>query len=112
MWSWLMHFIGAFPRTPSTTYNFWSGFGSDIIEFAIFGGIAKYYRQRNCHAKGCWRLGHHHVEGTPYKVCRRHHPTLSNTRNVPVAQIHDEHAQANGLITAASTYDAARATDV
>ena len=31
-------------------------------------------RKVNCHTKGCWRIGHHVLEGTPYILCRHHHP--------------------------------------
>jgi hypothetical protein len=43
-----------------------------LTYFAIF---VVAYRKLNCHAQGCWRLGLHHVEGTPYITCRKHHPT-------------------------------------
>jgi hypothetical protein len=47
-------------------YGFWSGFGSDIGELAIVGGI---WKMVNCHERGCWRVGHH-VEGRV--VCHKH----------------------------------------
>lgn len=52
---------------------FWSGFGSCLTEFAIFGVV---YHRLNCHQDGCRRIGLHKVEGTPYVVCRRHHPDI------------------------------------
>jgi hypothetical protein len=52
---------------------FWSGFGSCLTEFAIIGIV---YRKLNCHQDGCRRIGLHKVEGTPYIVCRRHHPAI------------------------------------
>lgn len=55
-------------------YNFWSGFGSDIGEIAIIGGLISIYRKHNCHVKGCWRIARHPVTGTDYIVCRKHHP--------------------------------------
>lgn len=54
-------------------YGFWSGFGSDITEFAILGIV---FKRVNCHAKGCHRIGLHHIEGTPYTVCKKHHPLI------------------------------------
>jgi hypothetical protein len=74
MWAWLLHFTGVRPLQPSYWYNFWSGFGANFGELAIVGGLLTIVRQHNCHVHRCWRLGRHEVEGTPHKVCRRHHP--------------------------------------
>lgn len=52
-------------------YNFWSGFGSDLTEFALIGALIGVYRKHNCHDKGCWRVGRHIVDGTPW--CNKHH---------------------------------------
>jgi len=52
-------------------YNFFSGSGSDISELAIVGAVLGAYRKSNCHQPGCWRIGRHHVDGTPW--CDRHH---------------------------------------
>ncbi len=61
-------------------YGFWSGFGSDIGEATLIGavsvGIYTGVRKVNCHTKGCWRIGHHPLEGTPYHLCRKHHPDV------------------------------------
>ena len=54
-------------------YGFWSGFGSDIAEITLLGGLIAAYRHRNCHVKGCARLGKP-VAGTPYLACWKHHP--------------------------------------
>ena len=62
-------------------YAFWSGFGSDLAEFAIVGVV---YRKVNCHDARCWRIGLHHVEGTPYTTCRKHHPVI----DAPVRAAH------------------------
>ncbi len=51
-------------------YVFWSGFGSDIAEFAILGSIITLYRRHRC--ASCWRLAHHPVPGTIYKTCHKH----------------------------------------
>lgn len=55
-------------------YGFFSGFGSDIGELAIIGGLVALVRHHNCHVKGCKRLGRK-VEGTPYVACHVHHPS-------------------------------------
>ncbi len=63
---------------PDPYYNFWSGFGSDLGEAtlitAVAVGVYTGVRKVNCHTKGCWRIGHHALEGTPYILCRKHHP--------------------------------------
>ena len=59
-------------------YAFWSGFGSCITEFTIFGGIWIAYRKHNCHLHRCWRISHHDItdaDGHTIKVCHKHHPT-------------------------------------
>jgi len=62
MW-FINHILGG---TPGLAANLWGGFGSDIAEFALIGGL---WRMINCHEKGCWRPGHH-VNGTV--VCHKH----------------------------------------
>ena len=61
-------------------YNFWSGFGSDLGEATLIGavsvGVYTVVRRANCHAKGCWRIGHYPLEGTPYHLCTYHHPRV------------------------------------
>ena len=75
----------------SRAYDFWSGFGSDIGEIALIGGVWMGVRKINCHDKGCPRIGHYEVMGTPYKVCRKHHPTMNGERITAehVAAAHD-----------------------
>jgi hypothetical protein len=70
VWHWVLHVTGV-KDSGSYWAAFWSGFGSDLAEFAI---IAVVWRKVNCHAKGCWRVGMHHVEGTHFITCRKHHP--------------------------------------
>jgi hypothetical protein len=62
--NWLYNIMGLKGTGP--IYGFWSGLGSDILEFALIGTL---WHMVNCHVKGCWRLGHH-VNGTV--VCHRH----------------------------------------
>lgn len=53
-------------------YQFWSGAGSDFGELSILIAIGMFFRHRNCHVKGCWRLGHPNPDhGWP--ACRKHH---------------------------------------
>lgn len=78
MWHWLLYVTGTSTTNGSVTwlYNFWSGFGSDIAEVAIFAGIVGLYRKHNCGEHGCWRLGRHEVNDTAtgerHIKCRHH----------------------------------------
>ncbi len=84
---------------PGPYYGFWSGFGSDLGEATlvatVFVGITAGIRKVNCHAKGCWRIGHHQLEGTPYHLCSKHHPDVP-TGGATHAEIlaHGERAKA------------------
>jgi hypothetical protein len=72
-------------------YAFWSSFGACLTYFAIFAVV---YRKLNCHAKGCWRVGLHHVEGTPYITCRSITPQAElrlTTYGTPTRSINDRH---------------------
>jgi len=75
---WLALHTGTLHGGPDLYYNFWSGFGADLGEATLISavGIGVYtgVRKVNCHTKGCWRIGHHALEGTPYILCRHHHP--------------------------------------
>jgi hypothetical protein len=79
---------------PDPYYNFWSGFGSDLGEATLISavGIGVYtgVRKVNCHTKRCWRIGHHALEGTPYILCRHHHPSVPN-RGATHEHILNEH---------------------
>jgi hypothetical protein len=75
---WVALHTGIIHGGPDQYYNFWSGFGSDLGEATLISavGIGVYtgVRKVNCHTKGCWRIGRHPLEGTPYVLCRHHHP--------------------------------------
>jgi len=76
-------------------YGFFSGFGSDIAEFAILGGVVQFYRQHNCHVKRCKRFKTfkfvEKATGNEYKLCKKHHPS-HNTQlsHVAVIKMHKE----------------------
>ena len=57
-------------------YQFWSGIASDLGEITLVTGLAGLYWHRTCHVGRCWRPAKHEVVGTPYKVCRKHHPAV------------------------------------
>lgn len=73
LFAWFEHAVGM-TNGSGPEYLFWSGFGSDLSEFIIFGGIISVFRQHNCHVKGCWRWGKHPFQ--QYKLCARHHPNV------------------------------------
>ena len=87
MGHWLWVHVGIDGTGP--WYAFWSGFGSDLTEFAIIGGLVTLVRHHNCHVKGCWALGRK-VDGTPFVACHTHHPMRDNgPRNVTEQTIKD-----------------------
>jgi hypothetical protein len=79
---WLALHTGTLHGGPDIYYNFWSGFGSDLGEAtlitAVGVGVYTGVRKVNCHTKGCWRIGHHRLDGTPYILCKHHHPDVPN----------------------------------
>jgi len=84
----LAHFFGI-DNLSGPFYGFWSGVGSDIGEVTIIGAAASLYWKHTCHAKGCYRIGRHPVEGTPHVVCRKHHPDGEPTH----AEILEQHRE-------------------
>ena len=79
---WFALHTGTLHGGPDLYYNFWSGFGSDLGEATLISavcvGVYTGVRKVNCHTKGCWRIGHHPLEGTPYILCKHHHPEVPN----------------------------------
>lgn len=78
LWRWIEVHTGTV-NEGGPYYGFWSGFGSDIGEVAIIGGLLSVFRKHNCHVKGCLRIGKHPVEGTGFIVCAKHHPAIHDT---------------------------------
>lgn len=77
--NWFWHPLGACTGPNCKGYQLWSGIASDIGEVTLITGLILGYRKINCHAKTCPRIGHYEVEGTPYKVCKYHHPKVPNS---------------------------------
>ena len=79
---WFALHTGLIHGGPDVYYNFWSGFGSDLGEATLVSavciGVYTGVRKVNCHTKGCWRIGHHPLDGTPYILCKHHHPGVPN----------------------------------
>jgi hypothetical protein len=82
----------------SRAYNFWSGFGSDIAEVAILGGIIQMYRRHNCHVYRCWRISHHPIPGSPYVCCKKHHPEVPSKAREITQEVIDEACRASSVI--------------
>ncbi len=95
IWHLVLHWIGVLPRTPSTAYNFWSGFGSDIAEFGILGGIIAGYRKINCRSPWCLRIGHHQDASGLFHYCKRHHPDDRIQPGMTLADMHAVHHAAH-----------------
>lgn len=81
-----LHLTGS-DNTSGVFYGFWSGFGSDIGELGIIGGLVAMYRKNNCHVKWCWRFSHMRVEGTHFKTCHKH---STASHHALLRQIHAE----------------------
>lgn len=88
---WLLHVLGV-DNVAGRWYGFWSGFGSDLGEVAIVGGLASMVRHRNCEVHHCWRLGRH-VTAAGHRVCRRHHPE----DHLTAAAVRAHHDTAKGV---------------
>jgi|SRR5271165_788048 len=91
---WVALRTGTLHGGPDVYYNFWSGFGSDLGEATLISAVAigvyTGVRKVNCHTKGCWRIGHHQLDGTPYVLCRHHHPDVPS-QGASHAHILDQH---------------------
>lgn len=92
-----LHAVGVMPRTPSTAYNFWSGFGSDIGEYSIASGLAtglfQSYRKHNCREHRCLRIGlHEYVDGhgQRHPACKHHHPYMGSNHRFHFHLLHAE----------------------
>lgn len=70
LWHWIEVHTGTV-NEGGPYYGFFSGFGSDIGELAIIGGVITVVRRHNCHQKGCWRLGVH-TTGKGHLLCKKH----------------------------------------
>lgn len=91
MITWLYVHLGIAGTGPY--YGFWSGFGSDIGEVTVLGLVLAVFRKHNCHARRCWRIGRHQVEGTVWTTCRKHHPAI-DTKAPSAEQIKADHRSA------------------
>lgn len=93
---WLAHILGL-DNGSGPIYLAWSGPGADLGELALLGSAIALYRRHTCHVdhpRFCWRPGVHLVTGTPFKTCRRHHPTVPDQISAAhIAEVHAEQAE-------------------
>jgi hypothetical protein len=95
---WLQVHTGTVNET-GPYYGFWSGFGSDLTEFAIIGTIAtaayQLFKKYNCHYPGCWRVGNHPAAGGQFSLCYRHHPDYQGKKPTLelIQRLHKEHLE-------------------
>lgn len=74
VWNWLLNFTGinyGQNGFANHMYNFWSGFGSDISEFALIGTLLAIYRH---HMKSSRLLNNRLVEILHKKSNGSHNP--------------------------------------
>ena len=89
---------------PGPYYGFWSGFGSDLTEFAIIGtiatGVYQLIKKYNCHHPGCWRVGNHPAAGGQFSLCYRHHPDYQGKKPTHelIERLHREHLERQAAI--------------
>lgn len=87
-WAWL-YGLGVHPYPASSgtpwTYQLWSGFMPALTVLTLFGSVLSLWRLHNCHHEGCWRLGKHKIDGTPW--CSRHQERIRLTETVDLAAV-------------------------
>lgn len=66
--------IGVYPAPAGTpwTYQLLSGFLPALTVLTLGGLLSGAWRRINCHTSRCWRIGRHHVNGSPW--CDKHWP--------------------------------------
>lgn len=100
---WLQVHTGTINESGSY-YGFWSGFGSDLEEFGIFGGIVaavyQLVKKHNCHEPGCWRVGKHPAADGQFMLCYRHHPDYQGRKPTHelIERLHREHLERQAAI--------------
>ena len=70
---WLLHVLGV-DNVSGRWYGFWSGFGSDVGEVAIVGGLITIVRRHTCHIHRLLAHRPSSCAGQHRVVCRMHHP--------------------------------------
>jgi hypothetical protein len=100
---WLQLHTGTI-NEPGPYYGFWSGFGSDLEEFGILGGITagiyQLVKKHNCHEPGCWRVGQYPAADGQFMLCYRHHPDYRGRKPTHelIERLHREHLERQAAI--------------
>jgi len=92
MFHWFLYITGV---TNLLWYNWWSGIVGDL---ALLGGFAMLYKKLNCHVRGCYRIGLHHVANGKYTTCIRHHPDMGKNHVITPEVVAKAHKQYNKRI--------------
>jgi hypothetical protein len=85
-------------------YGFWSGFGSDLEEFGILGGISaaiyQLVKKHNCHEPGCWRIGQYPAADGQFMLCYSHHPDFQGRKPTHelIERLHREHRESQAAL--------------
>ncbi len=90
LWWWIEVHTGTVNES-GPYYGFFSGFGSDIGEVTLVTGMIVGLRHINCHVTGCKAIRTHIVPNTPYRACRKHHPTVPTDGKITPQHISDAH---------------------
>ena len=94
IWHWFLQVTGT-DNEASKWYAFWSGFGADFTEGAIFLSLYALYRRHKC--QSCWRPalkgGLGKVQGTHYETCHKHtndqvHDSLREQHKIRHPEMH------------------------
>jgi hypothetical protein len=79
VWHWILQVTGT-ANESGKWYAWWSGFGADLAEGAIFLSLVGLYHRHKC--QSCWRpalkFGLGKVEGTHYETCHKHTNTADH----------------------------------
>lgn len=75
MLHWFLHITGI-DTQQSRFYDFWSGIATQMT---VIGAVVVHVRHKNCHVKGCWRLGQIDPENH-HPACRKHHSCAARLR--------------------------------
>jgi hypothetical protein len=81
IWWWIEVHTGTVNES-GPFYGFFSGFGSDLGEYAILTalthGLWMHWRSINCHdPDDWWRIGKYPAAGGAFKFCHLHHPDFA-----------------------------------
>lgn len=72
LWYIFIHATGI-DSQQSRFYDFWSGVATQL---SVVGALVVGLRHKNCHVKGCWRIGHlDPLVG--WVACKRHHTSFT-----------------------------------